>query len=195
MLCYNKHNETFATYMAFYISNKEFTKSLVEYITDCKEREDRGEEILVIPDVIARQFLLIAQKLGSRYNFVGYTFNDEMVSSALYACCAKIRKFDITISDNGFAYFTNVCWRAMVDVINAEEKMSYIKAKSFQNIFHENPMADSDLNDTDDDSNSTADNNTFITYFDIDEYERKKDLKRVKDKTKKVKPAENALDV
>ena len=179
--------------MAFYISNKEFTKSIAEYIEDCNDRESRGEEIAVIPDNIARQFVMIAEKLGSRYNFVGYTFNDEMVSSALYMCCLKIRKFDVNISSNGFAYFTNICWRAMVDVINAEKKMSYIKAKAFQTMFYDNPLGDSDLNDPDDEGMS--ENNNFIPYFDIEDYERKNELNKIKSKTKKIKIAENALDV
>ena len=178
--------------MANYISNKEFTKAIVEYIDDCADREDRGEEIAVIPDVIALQFMALAKKLGSRYNFAGYTFNDEMVSCALFACCAKIRKFNFEVSDNGFAYFTNVCWRAMVDVINAEEKMSYIKAKAFQGMDYETTLADNDMSDFDEHAGTA---NDFIPYFDIEDYERKKELNKPKSKTKKPPVAENALDV
>jgi len=117
--------------MANYISNKEFTQSIVEHIKACDLADSEGREIPQIPKEIAVQFIAIAEKLGSRFNFARYSFRDEMVSNAIFACCARIRKFNILIGSNAFAYFTNVCWRAMVDVINLEEKMSYIKAKSF----------------------------------------------------------------
>lgn len=178
--------------MANYITNKEFTKAIVEYIQLCEQEEAQGREAPIIPNNIAKQFMVLAKKLGSRYNFSGYTFNDEMVSCALFACCVKIRKFNIAVSDNAFAYFTNVCWRAMVDVINLEEKMSYIKAKSFQGMDYEDALADNDISDFAEHSGTV---NDFIPYFDIEDYERKKELNKPRAKSKKTQPAENALDV
>lgn len=177
--------------MANYISNKEFTKAIAEYIETCNQAEADGLEAPVIPNDIARQFDVLAKKLGTRYNFSGYSFNDDMVSAALFACCAKIRKFNINVSENAFAYFTNVCWRAMVDVINYEEKMSYIKAKSFQGVDFEDCLDDNDISDFAEQGGAQA----FIPYFDIAEYETKKELNRPRAKKSKVVPAENALDV
>lgn len=165
--------------MANYISNKEFTAAIVEYINECEAAEASGLEAPVIPDGIARQFIALANKLGSRYNFAGYTFRDEMVSSAIFACCAKIRKFNVLISSNAFAYFTNVCWRAMVDVINAEEKMSYIKAKSFEFVDYEDSL---DLNDLSDFSDFSGNASDYTPYFDVAEYEKK--MKAQKDRAK-----------
>jgi hypothetical protein len=156
--------------MANYISNKEFTKAIDEYNKKCLLLEEQGAEIPVIPDEIALQFLAIAKKLGSRYNFCNYTFLDEMVSNALVACCAKIRKFDITVSENAFAFFTNVCWRAMVDVINLEQKMSYIKAKSFQSMSYDDTLSESDLSEFDDYSSNI---NDYVPFFDVTAYEKK----------------------
>lgn len=153
-----------------YISNKEFTADIITYIKLCEDEEAAGREAPVIPNHIAKQFMAISSKLGTRFNFINYTFKDEMVSSALFACCAKIRKFDGTISQNAFAYFTNVCWRAFVDVINHEEKMSYIKAKCFQSIDYSEGL---DADDISDFSEHAGTVNDFIPYFDTEEYEGK----------------------
>lgn len=166
--------------MSHYISNKEFTAAIVDYIISCDTAEAEGKEAPQIPDGIARQFIALANKLGSRYNFAGYTFRDEMVSSAIFACCAKIRKFNILIGSNAFAYFTNVCWRAMVDVINHEEKMSYIKAKSFEFVDYEDSLDANDISDFAEFSGSV--NGEYTPYFDVADYESK--MKAQKDKAK-----------
>lgn len=163
-----------------YVSNKEFTADIIAYKAECEALEAEGKEVNVIPTNIARQLIAIANKLGSRYNFVNYTFKDEMVASAIYACCAKIRKFDGDVSQNAFAYFTNVCWRAMVDVINHEEEMSYIKAKAFQSMDFSDALDADDISEFEEHSGTV---NDFITYFDTDAYEKK--LKDAKDRQKK----------
>lgn len=175
-----------------YISNKEFTQAIVDYINECESREAEGKEPKQIPNVIAKQFMVLANKLGSRYNFVGYTFRDEMVSNAIFACCAKVRKFNITVSSNAFAYFTNVCWRAMVDVINYEEKMSYIKAKSFQSVEYDDTLADNDLSEFSDYSGSI---NDYVPYFDVEDYERKIAASKTKKESAKQVSTEPVLDI
>lgn len=174
--------------MSHYISNKEFTQAIVEYIQKCESEESAGREAPQIPDGIARQFIALANKLGSRYNFSGYTFRDEMVSNAIFACCAKIRKFNILISNNAFAYFTNVCWRAMVDVINTEEKMSYIKAKSFSAIDMEDALQENDMSDF---SEYAGNAGEFIPFFDVEEYEKKMQSQKDKAKAKSIERSMN----
>lgn len=176
-----------------YITNKEFTQAIVEYIKLCESEEAEGREAPVIPNVIALQFKTLATNLSTRYNFVNYTYRDEMVGNAIFACCAKIRKFNINIGSNAFAYFTNVCWRAMVDIINYEERMSYIKAKSFQSVEYDDTLAEHDLSEFSDYSGNVSD---FIPFFDIEGYETK--MREQKEKAKasaKRGIVENALDV
>lgn len=174
--------------MSHYISNKEFTAAIVEYIQSCDAAEADGKEAPQIPTAIAKQFIALANKLGSRYNFSGYTFRDEMVSSAIFACCAKIRKFNIAISNNAFAYFTNVCWRAMVDVINTEEKMSYIKAKSFSSVDMEDALQENDMSDFGEYAGNVSD---FVPFFDVAEYEKKMQAQKDKAKAKSVERSLN----
>ena len=170
-----------------YISNKEFTQAIAEYNELCLVEEEAGREAPVIPNHIAKQFIVLANRLGSRYNFANYSYRDEMVSCAILACCAKIRKFKISVSNNAFAYFTNVCWRAMVDVINLEEDVSYIKAKSFQSMEYDDTLSDNDLSEFGDYSGNV---NDYVPFFDVQAYEDKLKAQKEKSKAKaKVKAA------
>lgn len=179
--------------MAEYITNKEFTRAIAEHNSACALAEAEGLEQPVIPRIIADQFITLAKKLGSRYNFANYSYLDEMVSNALFACCVKIRKFDIEVSTNAFAYFTNVCWRAMVEVINEEAHESYIKAKSFQYTDIEDSFDDSDLTESTDFSGSI---NDYVPYFDVAGYEKKLAAQKERAKIKKPKPEQiPGLDV
>jgi len=177
-----------------YISNKEFSLAIIEYIDKCKILEDEGKDIPPIPDDIAKQFVVLATKLGSRYNFAGYSYRDDMVSDAIFACCAKIRKFDYNISTNAFAYFTNVCWRAMVDVINFEAKMSYIKAKMHQSLDYDQTLDDNDMSDFSEQTDSMNDTTPF---FDIQEFEKKMSDRKEKAKLspRKTKLTSTVLDL
>lgn len=165
----------------YYISDKEFTANIIEYLTQCKEYEEQGKEIPCIPNKIANQFITLAHKLGTRYNFIGYSFRDEMISSAIYACCNKIRKFNVDIKASAYTFFTKVCWRAMVDVINAEEKHSYIKAKTFNSIDFDLDTLDDTIDFGGEPSTGTQD---YMPYFDIQEYENKISAQKLKSKLK-----------
>lgn len=178
--------------MSHYISNKEFTEAIVAYLEECTDRESRGLEANPIPDTIARQFIALATNLSNRYNFVRYTFKADMVSSAIYACCAKVRKFNPLIGSNAFAYYTNVCWRAMVDVINYEEKMSYIKAKAHQFVDPTDALAENDLSDYSEHTEGGAD---FVPYFDVAEFEKKMADQKERSKAAAKKPNPNLIEL
>lgn len=179
--------------MSHYISNKEFTAAIVEYRQECEDREAQGLEVNPIPDHVAKQIIALATNLSNRYNFVRYTFKDEMVASAIYACCAKVRKFDPSVSSNAFAYYTNVCWRAMVDVINYEERMSYIKAKSYQFIDPTDSLAENDLSDYSEHAESGGAD--FIPYFDTDEFEKKIADQKARSKESAIKKKSNLVEL
>ncbi len=165
----------------YYVSDKEFTSNVIEYLTQCIDAEAKGLETPIIPKKIAQDFIKLANKLGTRYNFIGYTFRDEMVSSAIYACCNKIRKFNVDIKASAYTFFTKVCWRAMVDVINAEEKHSYIKAKTFNSVDFDMDTNDDTIDFGGEPSSGVAD---FMPYFDVQEYENKIAAQKLKNKLK-----------
>jgi len=57
---------------------------------------------------LALQIQMMATRIGRRGNYVGYTYNDEMVGSALVGCLENALRFDDTRTSNPFAFFTTV---------------------------------------------------------------------------------------
>ena len=161
--------------MAEYVNNKEFYALLVEYKEKCKEAEESGDEQPRIPEAIGHAFLMIATRLSSKGNFVGYTYKDEMVSDGLENCITAVKSFDPSKSTNPFAYFTQIIWYAFLRRIEKEKKQTYIKYKSL-----ENAMLDESL----DNEEGGAYNNFDITNDKmkpiIESFEKKKNVNKKK---------------
>ncbi|MFW6173023.1 MAG: hypothetical protein ACOC5T_04700 [Elusimicrobiota bacterium] len=96
--------------MAEYVNNKEFYSLLKEY------RENKSKRTY---EKIGNCFLLIAQNLLNRANFINYTQDrkDEMVSDAVYYMCRYVDKFNLE-RKNPFAYFTMIARNAFLQNIN-----------------------------------------------------------------------------
>lgn len=164
--------------MADYISNKDFTSAVVEYRERCFQADKEGKERPVIPREIADSFILIARRLANRPNFFNYTYKEEMISEALITCCSKICNFNPEITQNAFAYFTQLCWYDFIAYIGYEKKEAYVKAKSFYNVIEEYGNVFKFEDDDHDISND------FIPYFDVEEFEKKDKDRRDKIKKK-----------
>ncbi len=166
--------------MADYISNTDFTNAIVAYKEQCRQHDEAGTERPPIPDTIAKQFVLLANKISYRPNFMNYSYRDEMVSEGILVCCAKIHNFNPDITRNAFGYFSQLCWYAFLEVIDLEHKEAYAKAKSYYNMIdeHGNPFEYEDMDEHDI-------QNDFIPYFDVEEFERKDRDKRNKIKAKR----------
>lgn len=105
-----------------YIDKEIFTNDVIEYNTLAQEAEDAGKPVPKIPDKIGVSILKMAYGLGSKYNFSGYTYVDEMIDEAIIASINAIRKFNPEKSLNAFAYFTTVMWFAFLNKIKEEKK-------------------------------------------------------------------------
>lgn len=94
-----------------YVNNKDFYDLLVEY----KKTKDRK-----IYNKIGKIFLLIAQRLLNKSNFINYSQDrkDEMISDSVYLMTKYINSFDPEKSNNGFSYFTQVSFNAIRHYIN-----------------------------------------------------------------------------
>lgn len=128
--------------MANYINNKEFYEMLQEYKSMCKEAEKNGKPVPRIPEKIGNSFIMIATKLASKGNFVGYTYKDEMISDALENCVVAVHSFDPDKSNNPFAYFTQIIWYAFLRRIEKEKKQTYVKYKSLESLLIETSLED-----------------------------------------------------
>jgi DNA-directed RNA polymerase specialized sigma24 family protein len=96
--------------MAKYVNNKRFNDLLKEY-EETKSSHAFNE--------IGKIFLLIAQNLLNKTNFINYTQDrkEEMVSDATYFMTKYVDRYD-TSKKNPFSYFTRVAYNAFLQNIN-----------------------------------------------------------------------------
>lgn len=130
-----------------YVDNKKFLEALKDYRTQCEEAEQSGEPKPRIPEYIGQCFLLIAQRLTYRPNFMNYTYKDDMISDGIENCLTYIDNFNPDKSNNPFAYFTQIIYYAYIRRIQKEKRQTYIKYKATEkaNIFGELVSLDSDF--------------------------------------------------
>lgn len=161
-----------------YVNNKELYLKLVERRQQCQEAREKGVPLPKVDNYLGKVILDISNRLSYRYNFINYTYRDEMVCDAIENCLDVIDKFDPEKSTNPFAYFTKIAFRAFVRRIQREKKQQLIKNKLLENI----PLDEFiDLQDQDDGDGYV---NTYLEFLrennfsDTDELESSKPAKR-----------------
>ena len=117
-----------------YVNNANFSQAVVEYVTVLNEARDKGEQLPIVPDYIARCFLKIAEGLSHKSNFIRYTYREEMVMDAVENCLKAIENYNLeaatrTGKPNAFAYFTQISWYAFLRRIAKEKKQQDVKIK------------------------------------------------------------------
>jgi len=165
-----------------YVDNKKFLEALKEYRQMCADAEASGLEKPRIPEYIGSCFLLIAQRLTYRPNFMNYTYKEDMISDGIENCLAYISNFNPDKSNNPFAYFTQIIYYAYIRRIQKEKRQTYIKYKATEkaSIFGElanYSEADADVMD----EISYVSNGHMESFIgDYEETKRKKNEKRKK---------------
>lgn len=125
-----------------YVNNEKFYLELVRYKKAIEEAAAAGKPKPQIPNYIGECIMLIARKLSNNFNFINYSFKEEMISDGIENCIMYLDNFDPEKSAKPFSYFTQIIWFAFIRRIQRERKQQYIKAKNLQQI----SLADS-LND------------------------------------------------
>jgi|SaaInl1SG_22_DNA_1037389.scaffolds.fasta_scaffold00607_17 DNA-directed RNA polymerase specialized sigma24 family protein len=122
-----------------YVDNKKFLEALKAYKEVVNDAEASGDDRPRVPEYVGECFLLIAQRLSYRPNFMNYTFKDDMISDGIENCLAYIDNFNPEKSNNPFAYFTQIIYYAYLRRIQKEKRQTYIKYKATEkaNIFGE----------------------------------------------------------
>lgn len=95
-----------------YVNNKEFLAIILEY-------KDSGDKKLY--EKIGKVVLTIAQRYILKPSFASYDQNrkNEMISDACYyMITASLKDFDIGVSTNAFAYFTQATHNSFLQHIN-----------------------------------------------------------------------------
>jgi len=80
-------------------------------------------------DSIAKKIYDIVNNFSYNYNFINYTYKDLMITEALWSCLRYCDRFNPKISENPFAYFTQITYHSFIKVINSEKKITNIKKK------------------------------------------------------------------
>lgn len=121
------------------MDNKKFLEALKDYKEAVNDAEASGDDRPRVPEYVGECFLLIAQRLSYRPNFMNYTFKDDMISDGIENCLAYIDNFNPEKSNNPFAYFTQIIYYAYLRRIQKEKRQTYIKYKATEkaNIFGE----------------------------------------------------------
>lgn len=105
-----------------YVDNKEFLSLLISYREARQVSIDNGTKLPTIPNKLGHIFIQIANKLSTRYNFVNYTYRDEMVSDGILNAIEAVHKFNPDLSQNPFGYFTKIIFWAFVRRIEHEKR-------------------------------------------------------------------------
>lgn len=113
-----------------YVDNKLFLKEITAYRKAVRKAKREKTEKPRIPNYIGQCFMLIAENMSHKYNFLSYTFRDEMVSDAIENCVMYVDNFNPAKSKNPFAYFSQICYYAFLRRIQREKKQLYVKYKS-----------------------------------------------------------------
>jgi hypothetical protein len=69
----------------------------------------------------------LCERYGTRANWRGYTYNDEMQSQALMQLSQIGLQFDESKSDNPFAYYTAAITNSFTRILNIEKKNQAIR--------------------------------------------------------------------
>ena len=80
-----------------------------------------------VTEELGRMFLKLADRYGTRSNWRGYTYNDEMRAQAVLQLSQIGLQFDESKSENPFAYYTAAVTSSFTRVLNIEKKNQNIR--------------------------------------------------------------------
>ena len=80
-----------------------------------------------LTDNLARMYIMLCEKYAMKYNWRGYTYNDEMRNSAILQLTYVGLRFNEAKSANPFAYYTAAITNSFCRVLNAEKRSQNIR--------------------------------------------------------------------
>jgi hypothetical protein len=80
-----------------------------------------------ITDKLARMYIMLCEKYAMKYNWRGYTYNDEMRQSAILQLTYVGLRFNEAKSANPFAYYTAAITNSFCRVLNSEKRNQNIR--------------------------------------------------------------------
>lgn len=80
-----------------------------------------------ITNKLARMYIMLCEKYAMKYNWRGYTYNDEMRNSAILQLTYVGLRFNEAKSANPFAYYTAAITNSFCRVLNSEKRNQNIR--------------------------------------------------------------------
>ena len=80
-----------------------------------------------ITDKLGRMFIMLCEKYAMKFNWRGYTYNDEMRNSAILQLTYVGLRFNEAKSANPFAYYTAAITNSFCRVLNTEKRCQNIR--------------------------------------------------------------------
>lgn len=117
-----------------YVDNKKLYAEIVLYQKAIRRNKRLKLEKPRIPEYVGTCLMLIANRLATKSNFIGYSFRSEMVSDGIENCILYFDNFNPKKYNNPFAYFTQIIYYAFLRRITKEQKQTYIKQKVMENM-------------------------------------------------------------
>lgn len=125
-----------------YVDNKRLYTEMIKYINEYNAAKEAGLEAPKASEYIGKCIWLIANRLSTNRNFIGYTYREEMIGDAIENCLRYLHNFDPDKSKNPFAYFTQIMYYAFLRRIDKEKKQSYTKYKLMENSIAMNTLVE-----------------------------------------------------
>jgi hypothetical protein len=85
--------------------------------------KDHGQ----ITNKLAKMYIMMCEKYAMKYNWRGYTYNDEMRNSAILQLTYVGLRFNEAKSSNPFAYYTAAITNSFCRVLNSEKRNQNIR--------------------------------------------------------------------
>lgn len=83
---------------------------------------------------LVKMMMMLVDQYARSGNWAGYTWLDDMISSAIVHLCDVVLKFDESKSSNPFAYLTTVASMKFTATLNSEKIQSQIKSELLQQL-------------------------------------------------------------
>jgi hypothetical protein len=80
-----------------------------------------------ITNKLARMYMMLCEKYAMKFNWRGYTYNDEMKASAILQLTYVGLRFNEAKSANPFAYYTAAITNSFCRVLNTEKRSQNIR--------------------------------------------------------------------
>jgi len=113
----------------YYVLNSDLIPEISKFKKTCKYGEN-GKYVKcsgLMSEELGKMIWLICDGMSKKSNFYGYTWREDMRSSAILTVCMYLHNFNLEISQNPFAYISQICGRAFLQYIAYSKRHSKIK--------------------------------------------------------------------